>query len=36
MGHFEADGGILHRTELLADVAFVAGGGDCPHDRRIE
>ena len=32
VGHFEANGGVFHRTELLADVAVIFGFGNCPHD----
>ena len=32
VSHFEADGGVFGGTELLADIAVIVGGGDCPHD----
>ena len=36
VSHFQADGGVLEGTELLADIAVIVGGGNCSHDRRIE
>jgi hypothetical protein len=32
VGHFETDGCVFDGAELLADVAFVVGGGDGAHD----
>jgi hypothetical protein len=35
IGHLQADGGVLRRTELLAHIALIVSSGDGSHDGRV-